>query len=264
MDRVPARLDAGQEQELLLDIRGQQQQVHDLRDPGTGDVAEPGQFGVVGDLAGPDQLARSGSPAPSAGRCGAPDRAAAEAPGARPCDISFRLPRPRRRKWIVDSTVMGLVMLRPPYSGWPIVGQRPDPVRVKCDRHLAVGPVVVDPLDQQLDDAGLLARRERFPHRIEDRHRLGDLALVNHLATQRDDLFANLGGTAFRDANPLLEVGQPGRGRRVAVAGSDLVEQLPDLGIPLPSSRSRPRRSASNSAIRDWPWLRAWAMVSCQ
>ena len=38
-------------QNLFLDVRGQIQQVHDLRDPCAADMPEPGQVGVVADVA---------------------------------------------------------------------------------------------------------------------------------------------------------------------------------------------------------------------
>ena len=50
-DRGAAPVGSRQEQDVLLDVRGEVQQVHDLRHAGAGDVAEAGQLGVVGDLA---------------------------------------------------------------------------------------------------------------------------------------------------------------------------------------------------------------------
>jgi hypothetical protein len=59
-----------------------------------------------------------------------------------------------------------------------------------------------------LHNPSLLARRERFPHRIEYRHGLGDLTLVNQLVAQCDYLLANFSRTAFRDPNPFLKIGR--------------------------------------------------------
>ena len=47
-DRIPASLRRRQKQDLFLDVGGQIQQVHDLRQPGPGDVAQAGQLGLVG------------------------------------------------------------------------------------------------------------------------------------------------------------------------------------------------------------------------
>ena len=54
-DGSSAALRAGQEEDILMDVRGQFEQVHDLRDSGTGDVTEPGDLGLVGNLPRLDQ-----------------------------------------------------------------------------------------------------------------------------------------------------------------------------------------------------------------
>ncbi len=54
-DRVVALDRARQEEDRLLDVRGEQEQVHDLRDPGAADHAQAGQVGVVLHFAGSDQ-----------------------------------------------------------------------------------------------------------------------------------------------------------------------------------------------------------------
>ena len=38
-------------QNLFLDVRGQIQQVHDLRDPCAADMPEPGEVGIIADFA---------------------------------------------------------------------------------------------------------------------------------------------------------------------------------------------------------------------
>jgi|GEM_PF-2425957 len=52
----PAPVVRLQEQNLLLDVRRQEKQVHDLGQPGARDVAEPRQFRLIGNLAVADQL----------------------------------------------------------------------------------------------------------------------------------------------------------------------------------------------------------------
>ena len=54
-DRIAAALGAREEQERLLDVRRELQQVHDLGDAGAAHVAQPGDVGVVGHLAAPDE-----------------------------------------------------------------------------------------------------------------------------------------------------------------------------------------------------------------
>ena len=49
--RVAATFDSWEKKNSLLDRGCQQPQVHNLSDPSAGDMAQPGQFGVVGDLA---------------------------------------------------------------------------------------------------------------------------------------------------------------------------------------------------------------------
>ena len=56
VDWVTSPRHPGQEQDFFLNVRGQHQQIHDLCDAGTGDVAQASQFGIVGDVAIPDQL----------------------------------------------------------------------------------------------------------------------------------------------------------------------------------------------------------------
>jgi len=50
-DSGQASASARQEQDGLLDVRREEQQVHDRGDPGAGDVGQAHQVGVVGDLA---------------------------------------------------------------------------------------------------------------------------------------------------------------------------------------------------------------------
>ena len=49
-DGSAAAVGGRQEEDRLLDVWGEQRQVHYLRDAGAGDMGEPGQFGVVGHL----------------------------------------------------------------------------------------------------------------------------------------------------------------------------------------------------------------------
>jgi len=51
LDRVSACFDRRQEQDLLLNVKGEIQEVHDLRHPRPRDVAQPRQVGVVAHLA---------------------------------------------------------------------------------------------------------------------------------------------------------------------------------------------------------------------
>ena len=55
-DRIPASLRGRQAQDMLLYVRGQLKEVHDLRHPCPGHVPEAGQVGLVGYGAGPDQV----------------------------------------------------------------------------------------------------------------------------------------------------------------------------------------------------------------
>ena len=55
-NHVAAALPAREEQKLLLNVWSEIQQGHDLRHPGSRDVAELGEFGLVGDDAVADQL----------------------------------------------------------------------------------------------------------------------------------------------------------------------------------------------------------------
>jgi len=48
-DWIAAAEDAGKVEELFLDVGGQVQEVHDLRDTGAGDVPEVRQLGLVAD-----------------------------------------------------------------------------------------------------------------------------------------------------------------------------------------------------------------------
>lgn len=47
LDGVAATESAGQEEQRFLGVRGQEGEVHDLREPGAGDAAEAGQVRVV-------------------------------------------------------------------------------------------------------------------------------------------------------------------------------------------------------------------------
>ena len=50
-DRVAASLARGQEEDLLLDVRRQHEQVHELAQAGTADMAQTSQGGIVVDRA---------------------------------------------------------------------------------------------------------------------------------------------------------------------------------------------------------------------
>jgi len=57
-DRVAAMLSQRQEEDGLLDIGREAEQVHDLGDAGAGDVAQPGDLGIVVDLAALQEIVR--------------------------------------------------------------------------------------------------------------------------------------------------------------------------------------------------------------
>lgn len=56
MGRIAPGRHSRQEQDLLLDVRCQLQEVHDLSHPRPGDVTEAGQIGLVGDGSRSDQV----------------------------------------------------------------------------------------------------------------------------------------------------------------------------------------------------------------
>ena len=56
IDRITATRHPRQEQDLLLDIRSQLPQVHDLRNPSPANLAEVGQGDVVADRARVEEL----------------------------------------------------------------------------------------------------------------------------------------------------------------------------------------------------------------
>jgi len=70
MDRVAAAFDSRQKENRLLDVWGKHQQVHDLGDAGAGDVGQPSEFGVVGHIAGSDQLVEADRQRHEAGYAG--------------------------------------------------------------------------------------------------------------------------------------------------------------------------------------------------
>ncbi len=57
--RISSSLHRRQIEQSLLNFRRQVQERHDLRHSSAGDVTQPGQFGVTGDLAGLDQSLES-------------------------------------------------------------------------------------------------------------------------------------------------------------------------------------------------------------
>src|SRR4051812_37416598 len=67
-----------------------------------------------------------------------------------------------------------------------------DARRMECDGPLAPPAVVVDTLDQQVDDPGLLAWGERFPDRAEGLQGKRNLMLVQVPALAGNDLLADL------------------------------------------------------------------------
>ncbi len=64
VNRVAAVLGRRQEQDLLLDVRGQMEQVHDLGYPRPGHVAQLGQLAVVRDATSLDRVVKPDGPGP--------------------------------------------------------------------------------------------------------------------------------------------------------------------------------------------------------
>jgi len=60
-DGIAAVVGEGKEEEFCLDVRGQEEQAHDLRHARGGDVGEAGEVDVVGDFAKVDEFLHRGS-----------------------------------------------------------------------------------------------------------------------------------------------------------------------------------------------------------
>src|SRR5262249_28708486 len=101
--------------------------------------------------------------------------------------------------------------------------------RLERDGQLVRGPVEIDALDQQLDDAGLLAGRQRVPYRVEGRQRLLYFFSRHLLAAEAGQLLGDLRGPPLGEADALVQVRQPRDVRRAARGGT---YEGVDLGVP--------------------------------
>jgi hypothetical protein len=67
--------------------------------------------------------------------------------------------------------------------------------------------VVADAFNQQLDDAGLFARREARPQGVEIGQPGGDLGFIDERPLQRRQLVINLRDPPFRLSDTVVDVG---------------------------------------------------------
>jgi len=77
-DRIVPDLDWRKAEDVLLNVWGQVEQVHDLRHAGLGDMGEAGQLGLIGDFAVAQELIEAdgqGHPLRHAGRLRSGSRA---------------------------------------------------------------------------------------------------------------------------------------------------------------------------------------------
>lgn len=241
---VGSRVDPGQVEDGLLDVRGKVQEAHDLGDPGPGDARESRDLGVVPDLAGfevfPEavregQESRDPRDAARFHRRWYRDLPHAEALAAvlARAEVDAGLGKSRRAAWQPAASEASPARLpRRSLRGPPrldLPGQHLDARGPERDRQGPRGPVVADAFDQKVKHPGLLPREQGLPHGVDERQCVSEGGLVDGLAVHRDGAFAGLGEAPYGLAEAVLEVGEA-CGRVPAPAG----HQAPHLGVQGP------------------------------
>src|SRR5262249_15485750 len=144
-----------------------------------------------------------------------------------PCDPGGTAPSVLNTRWSTASSCAFLLGVAGPFGG-----QRLEAGRLKGDRQFPLGAVVLDALDQQPQDTGLLVRRQRLPARLEQRQGRRRLLGGQQVFPRGTQLLADFANPRLDTRDALLQFGQAGDGRTVVAARAQAQRQVVDLALP--------------------------------